>query len=54
MRSLIKVNRNIAKLYIDKQRQSNFKKLDENKLILVSQRSKMHKIIRNYLDDKSL
>ncbi len=46
------VNRNIAKLYIDKQRQSNFKKLDENMLILVSQRSKMHKIIRNYLDDK--
>lgn len=46
------VNRNIAKLYIDKQRQSNFKKLDKNKLILVSQRSNMYKIIRNYLDDK--
>lgn len=46
------VNRNIAKLYIDKQRQSNFKKLDKNKLKLVSQRSKMYKVIRNYLDDK--
>lgn len=46
------VNKNIAKLYINKQRQNNFKKLDENKLSLISQRSKMYKIIRNYLDDK--
>lgn len=46
------INRNVAKLYINQQRQSNFKKLDKDKLDLVSQRSKMYKIIRNYLDDQ--
>ena len=46
------INKGIAKLYITKQRQINFKKLDKSKLDLVSQRSKMCRIIRNYLDEK--
>ena len=46
------INKDIARLYITKQRQNNFKKLDKNKLDLVIQRSKMCKIIRSYLDDK--
>lgn len=46
------INRNIARLYISQQRKSNFKKLDKNKLNLISQRGKMYKVIREYLDDK--
>jgi len=46
------INRDIAKLYMVKQRKNNFKKLDKNKLELVVQRSKMCRIIRIYLDDK--
>lgn len=46
------INRNIARLYISQQKQSNFRKLDKNKLNLISQRSEMYKVIREYLDDK--
>jgi len=45
------INRNNAKLYMNQQRQTNFKRLDNNKLNLISQRSRMCKIIRRYLDD---
>lgn len=46
------INRNIAKLYMNQQKRTNFKRLDRDKLDLISQRSGMCKIIRNYLDDK--
>lgn len=46
------LNKNAAILYISQQRQSNFRKLDKDKLKLMSQRSEMYKIIRSYLEDK--